>query len=129
MKVIIYKLYTLNKCYIGSTNTTIDKRISVHKSFYKKYIQNGNSPYYTSFEILKEDNYKYDILEEIEITDFDNVKYRYERERFYIDTEPNCYNKNLPNRDNKAMKHQYYLANRETILAKYHYNKKIKKSE
>jgi hypothetical protein len=127
MKIIIYKLFSSDKCYIGSTNSSLNKRISVHKSYYNKYIKNGNCPYYSSFEILKEPHYEYDILEEIEITDLNNIKYRYERERFYIDNEPNCFNKNLPNRDNKAMKHSYYLANRDVILEKYHSNKLLSK--
>jgi hypothetical protein len=61
---VIYKLFDKSNdklVYIGSTND-FNRRISAHKSAYKMYM-NGKCRYITSFAIIKNNNYDYEILE------------------------------------------------------------------
>ena len=64
-KIIYYKIFCrlTQKCYIGSTNC-LAKRISVHKSTFKRFQKDGKAVYCSSFEILKGNNYEVSILEE-----------------------------------------------------------------
>ena len=69
-----------NKIYIGSTCKSLKHRLSEHKSSYKRYLK-GLFHNVKSFDIIKNDNYKIELLEDC------NIKTKQEllaRERFYI---------------------------------------------
>jgi hypothetical protein len=90
----IYKITCLdtNKFYIGSTSNNINKRIAVHKSHYKRFLD-GKYNYISSFNILEKNNFKVEVLEEVQF------KYKIElldKEREYI-KGPLCVNLNMPN--------------------------------
>lgn len=106
---IIYKIVdnTNGNCYIGSTRLNLKKRIQNHEAACRRYYK-GNQLYSKSYDVLKNNNYTVLQLEEIE-----DENIRYDRERFYIQNEIGCINKNIPNR-NKA---QYYLDYQEDIKA------------
>jgi hypothetical protein len=90
MEVKIYKL-TCNQtelCYYGSTIMTLNKRLSRHKSDYKKSLK-GEKISCTAFNIIKNNDYKIELIEECRKED------RKERERYYI-TNFECINKALP---------------------------------
>lgn len=97
-KGIIYKITdnTNNDCYYGATIQSLHARISGHKRDFKRYCNGGyrnklKSHYcYTATKIFKNDDFKYDIVEEIE-TDNDK-KQLLERELYYIENFP-CVNK------------------------------------
>ena len=105
--------------YIGSTIKTLNKRLSEHKCYYKRK-ENGkcNSYSYTSFEIIENDDFYIELIEEYPC----NNRYELElQERFHIETNI-CLNKKIPNRTreewreyHKQYNKQYHLDNLETI--------------
>jgi hypothetical protein len=54
----IYKISSpqCEKFYIGSTTLTLTRRLSLHKSDYKRYVENGNRGCVSSFEVVKFDD-------------------------------------------------------------------------
>jgi hypothetical protein len=75
----IYKIWSSNteKIYIGSTTQKLCVRLVEHKSKFKKY-KNETSKYYTSsFELLKYDDAKIELIEEYKC---DNKEQLYKRE-------------------------------------------------
>lgn len=137
----IYKIICLvsGKLYIGSTFKNVDKRLVEHVSAYKRYINGKKSNYVTSYDIIKNGNYKVECIESFENIPKQELK---QHERKYILTTPNIVNKNLPCRSAKELYFQlrdkrleqfhkyyennksrvakrmrlYYLKNKETIL-------------
>lgn len=62
----IYQIYCFvtKKRYIGSTTTTLKKRLRQHELDYKCYINNsGNRHYVSSYDILKNNNYAIALIE------------------------------------------------------------------
>ena len=95
MKGYIYRIIdnTNGNIYYGSTINKINIRLTKHKTDYKGYLE-GNRNYTTSFSIIKNNNYKYELVEEVEC----ETKYElYTRERYYIENNI-CVNKQVPNR-------------------------------
>ena len=103
----IYKLIdnTNSNVYVGSTKQKyLSKRLSTHRQDYKKAM-NGKRHHLTSSQIIKNGDYKIQLIEE---TDDET------RERYWIlNTE--CVNKNIPGRtpkewaeDNKERMTEYY---------------------
>jgi hypothetical protein len=78
MKITIYKIKDLEtgKFYLGSTKMNVNKRISVHKS-----TLNNNDKRCNSHKIIKDNNYRIDILDirivknEIEKLQLENLYY------------------------------------------------------
>ena len=95
MKGKIYKLIDLtnNNIYIGSTRGDLKLRLSQHKSNYKRYLTN-NKLYLTAFEIIKNDNYTIELLEDLNI---DSKEELFKKEREYIE-RLECVNNNTPSR-------------------------------
>jgi hypothetical protein len=132
---IIYKLISpdCDKCYIGSSRHSLNKRFSQHKSRYNNFLL-GKGKKYTAFEILKNPNCTIELIEEF---NFNNKEELLMKEKQYIkDNINNVINKNIPNRslqeyyqDNKQKYKDYYFNNRDDKL-KYqneYYLKNIKK--
>ena len=69
MSIIIYKIYDDLDCYVGSTRSDLDTRMLSHKC--------PSNPCKSKI-ILKRNNYKFEIIEEV------NEDNRYDRELFYI---------------------------------------------
>jgi hypothetical protein len=101
----IYKIIdnTNNNIYIGSTCAkTLKHRLNKHKSDYKRYLSNG-SRYTTTYDILKNNDYKIELLEELEC----NTKYElHVRERYWI-VNIVCINKYKPTNYLDKGKHIY----------------------
>jgi hypothetical protein len=110
-------------CYIGSTVTSLARRIATHKCNFKKWKVNNHFPYYTAYQIFE--NGSYQVLE-LEKTD---LEHRYERERYYLENTENCINKYKPGRSSL----EYYYDNRDKIikrvLERYHEKKKQEKNK
>jgi hypothetical protein len=98
----IYKISCndTDKIYIGSTSQNLNSRLSQHKYFYNQYL-NGKNIYYSSFEILKNNNYEIHLIEKCPLNEL-KIK-----EKFYIKYLINVVNKNIPSRKIK----EYYLDN------------------
>lgn len=106
MEYTIYKITcnTTGQEYIGSTKQELIKRIRAHRSAYKGFKRNGKG-YCSSFEIIKNNNFVYTILEQgIK----QNRKLIFECERDYINLHPDCVNKYSPIIKEDEIK-QYYL--------------------
>ena len=94
----IYRIVcdTTGLVYIGSTVEALSRRLSGHKVAYKRYLK-GLVRYVTSFDILKNDNYKIILIENYPC----NSKEELEREeRKYIESIE-CVNKFIPGRTQK----------------------------
>lgn len=125
-----YKIYkivdnTNNNIYIGSTSSKyLSVRLAMHRIHYRQYLKNSHN-YITSYEIIKNGNYKIELIEIV--PDKANLKIR---ERYHIEHTPNCINKNIPSRTNreflrtqysnpdsnyKKYKDNYYLINKDKI--------------
>tara|TARA_R110000851_G_scaffold313936_1_gene475772 strand:+ start:140 stop:748 length:609 start_codon:yes stop_codon:yes gene_type:complete len=119
MKAYIYKIYdnTNGNVYYGSTKQLLCKRIAGHRADYKKYL-NEKFAYVKSFDILKNNDYSYCVVEEVE---YENKWELLNKERYYIENNK-CINKCIPNRTNKEYKEdnkekikEYYEDNKETL--------------
>ena len=109
MKGIIYKLECCitGEVYYGSTQQSLSKRMSEHKSSYKHW-KEGKTNYTTSYQIIDRGNYSYSLIEIVECEDRKQLE---QRERFYIENNE-CINKCVVGRTVK----EYYEANKEAIL-------------
>jgi hypothetical protein len=111
----IYKITdnTNQNKYIGSTCKTLNQRLSKHKSNYKRFLK-GIYNNVKSFDILKNNDFKIELLEKC------NIKTKQEllaRERFYI-VNNNCLNKNIPGNYDKGCQQyhkEYYNDNKEKL--------------
>tara|TARA_R110002153_G_C13129987_1_gene479811 strand:+ start:176 stop:760 length:585 start_codon:yes stop_codon:yes gene_type:complete len=115
MKGHIYKLIdnTNGNVYYGSTTQEINKRENNHKSSYKRYLD-GKYNYITSFGIIKNNDYKFELIEENE---FETKYDLHQRERYYIENF-DCVNKVIPYRtdeENKVKMKEYNKENKEKI--------------
>jgi len=120
----IYRIVcdTTGLTYIGSTIEALSKRLSGHRGNYKSYLK-GKTTFVTSFNIIKNDNYKIILIDNYPC----NSKEELEREeRKYIESIK-CVNKNVPGRIGKEYQKEYYENNKDKIKEYYENNKeKIK---
>jgi len=113
----IYKLTSPsnNLVYYGSTaQQHLSTRIASHIRDYNCYLNNKRD-YITSFEILKCEDYKYELIEEYPCNNKPQLK---TRERWYIQNNE-CVNKNIPGRTaaeyHKEYDKKYREANKDKI--------------
>lgn len=95
------------KVYIGSTCSTLTKRLSEHKKSYKQWLKKTLN-YNTVFEIIEQENYNIILIEEYPCKNINQLE---ARERFFIESML-CVNKQIPGRTQK----EYRADNRNTIL-------------
>jgi len=101
MKGIIYKIYdnTNGNTYYGSTKQQVSRRINDHKGGYKRYLK-GSYGYCKSFDIIKNCDYSYNVVEEVEYGErWELLK----KEREYIENN-DCINKMLPFKTEEELK-------------------------
>lgn len=80
----IYKIVckTTDKVYIGSTvKRWLCQRICTHIQHYKRY-QQGKMNYLKSFDIIENNNFIHELIEEIE---FDDISELRQREQYWIE--------------------------------------------
>ena len=118
----IYKISSDNSenIYIGSTFQLLCKRLSEHKSSYKRYLENKCN-YISSFAIIKDSFYDLQNperklskvqIELIEEYNCNNKKELHLRERYYIELYKSiCVNKIVPTRTQK----EYHNDNLQSI--------------
>jgi len=89
----IYKIIdnTNNNIYIGSTTLQLNQRLGEHKRRYTYYLSNNENKKYncSCYEILKNNNYKIVLIEELNCKDKNELRYK---ERYYINSL-DCINK------------------------------------
>jgi molecular chaperone DnaK (HSP70) len=123
----IYKLVdnTTDEVYIGSTTQPLYKRKWGHETSYKRYL-NGKTNFVTSFNLIKNQDYRIVLIENYPCLDKSQL---HERERYWI-KQSNCVNKVIPKRTRKEYREdnkelikenfkqyfkQYYEKNKESI--------------
>lgn len=109
----IYKIVCniTGNIYIGSTIRTLNERLSKHKNAYKIYKKGKINYSVTSFEIIKNDDFYIELIENYSC----NSRYELElRERYHIEHNI-CVNKQIPTktieewrRDNKEKTKKYH---------------------
>ena len=101
------------KRYIGATcEPSLAQRLASHVSAYKKY-KAGKHHYVTSFKILENNSYHINLLESYPCTNKDELN---AKERKWIESTE-CVNKHIPGRTTKEFFKQYYVKNKDKILA------------
>jgi len=107
----IYKIVdnTNDNIYIGSTCDSLKNRLSKHKASYKIFLK-GLINNIKSFDIMKNNNYKIELLENCDIKTKQELL---QRERYYIENNE-CLNKIVPGRNKK----EYYDVNKDKINIK-----------
>lgn len=96
-------------CYIGSTTTSLSRRLANHNHKFKLY-QDGRTTYITSFEILKFDDRRIELLEKFPCDDKEML---HSKEGEYI-RKIACVNKRIAGRTSKEWK----ADNKEDVLEK-----------
>ena len=102
---------TNNNIYIGSTCKSLKKRLSEHKCGYRRFLK-GLFNNVKSFDIIKNNNYKIELLEDCDIKTKQELL---ARERFFIQNN-NCVNKCIPGRNDKGYQQyqkDYYIDNKD----------------
>lgn len=117
---IIYKIQcnVTGEVYYGSTQQSLNRRISNHKSKCKGW-KEGKCRYTTSFQIIERGNYSYSLIETVDCEDRKQLE---TRERMFIETNE-CINKTIPvmtDKEYKDYQDAYRQANKDT---KKEYNK------
>lgn len=99
-----------NDVYIGSTTKSIDERMGFHKINFKAFQNGAKQSYCRSFDILKTNDYKVYIIENVNC----NSKRELEKIEGYYIKNNNCINKQIAGRTDA----EYYLDNKELINEK-----------
>lgn len=86
----VYKIVSPNtdRVYIGCTRKPLRKRLKQHVLAYKSY-QKGSGSYVSSFDLVKQEFYKIELLEHLPKA---NRKMLLEAESKYINSHDNCVN-------------------------------------
>jgi hypothetical protein len=121
----IYKIIdnTNDNIYIGSTcEHLLSIRLAKHRAKYRMYIKNNSSSdYYTSFEILKNDDFSIILVEDYPCENKDQLRMR---ERYHIENSK-CVNKRIDGRTDKEYGKFYREKNKEKLLQQYETNKEV----
>ena len=102
-----------NNIYIGSTCQSLKTRLSEHKSKYKRFLK-GLYQNVKSFDIIKNNDYKIELLEDCDIKTKQELL---ARERLYI-VNNECLNKNIPGSYDKGYQQyqkEYKAKNKEKL--------------
>lgn len=83
--------------YYGSTRQRLCQRMAVHRTGLKRYLENDDKAFCSSYEVMLYNNPQIILVEEI---DCENKEQLRARERHYVETCP-CVNRNIPNRNKK----------------------------
>jgi len=99
--------------YVGSTCLSLPIRLQKHENKYREYLKK-KIPFHPSFTILKNDNYRIELIESATCVD---RKMRNTIEALYVLNEE-AINTRQPDRDMKEYQHKYYIDNKEQIQQK-----------
>ena len=115
-KAKIYKIVdnTNDNKYIGSTCQSLKTRLSVHKNDYKRFLK-GLYNNIRSFGIIKNNDYKIELLEKCDIKTKQELA---SRERYFIENNE-CVNKVIPGRSHKESVKAYNDTNKDEINEKF----------
>lgn len=103
----IYKLECNGLVYYGSTKQSLEERLRSHKAHYNQYLRDNSKTYFTSYEVLKNGDYKIELVEDYPCSSKLELELR---EKYYI-TNFDCVNKCIPRRTRE----EYFEANKDKI--------------
>ena len=111
----IYRIVcnTTDKCYIGSTcENTLARRLTKHIVNYKRWREQKDTNYISSYEIFENNNYDIILMENYPCNNKDEL---HVRERWFIENT-NCVNKVVPIKtlDEKIENRRLYLEKKRT---------------
>jgi hypothetical protein len=113
--MLIYKITSPNTdlVYVGHTVMTLSKRLTCHRSAYKRWLA-GEGDYCSSYKLLEHGDYSISTIEENSVL---------ARETYWINAIPNTCNVKRGNFDYAANNRDYHQENKEEISArkKVHY--------
>jgi len=116
----VYRIDGGGLTYIGSTTKKyLCNRLALHKSHYKRFLDGKNKTYITSFEVLKTDDYRIELIEKFPCDSKDELT---AREGHYV-RQMECVNKNIPGRTKKESQKAWRQDNPEYNKEYYHNNK------
>ena len=113
----IYKIIcniTQNEYYGSTTKQYLSSRLQQHKTQYHRWLNDNKKKYYSSFEIIKNGDYKIILVEKLECNDKDELR---QKEQFFIDNNI-CVNKNRAfntKEDTKKYEKKYRAINKDKI--------------
>jgi len=111
-KIYMITCLTSNKKYIGATTMVdISTRLLQHKYAFTCYQKGKKAIYCTSFEVIKNNNFKIELLEAFSCNNQDELN---QKESYYIQNT-DCINKKIPGRTYK----QYYFDNKDNFKSYY----------
>ncbi len=128
-KIYCIRSYHTNLLYIGSTIQPLSKRLGGHRSCYKKFLEDKNRDYISSFKILELGDYYIELIENYPCKSKEEL---FRREGQIQRKTENCVNRCIAGRTSKEFKQLYYQNNKVEIKekAREHYiNNKDKKLE
>jgi len=106
-------------CYIGSTTyTTLAKRLSVHKTDYKRWKEDNSRLKCSSVKVLENNNYSIILIENFPCNSKDEL---IKRERYWIENME-CVNLNIPSRTRKEYKEEHRVEQKDYNYEYYHKN-------
>lgn len=110
----IYKIISnqTDKIYIGSTIRDLNERMREHKNKYKQYL-NDKYCYVTSYDIVKFDDAKIELIKEVIFSDRKELN---KIEGEYIKSTENATNKRVEGRTVKEYHQNNYQQNKEKII-------------
>jgi len=114
-RIYIIRSTCTTDVYIGSTEETLRRRLQIHEASFRRHL-NEKYNYVTSFELICQDDYRIELLEEMQ---YDEDSELIAVEQQYIMADPNCVNKYLSNNvtprtlRRRDSERAYYVANRE----------------
>jgi hypothetical protein len=117
MKGKVYKITNGKFNYYGSTIKKLNERLSAHKYDVKI------NPSLSVNEILCYDNYNIELIEELEIENFKELR---KRERYYIENFE-CVNKTIPGQTREEVQRRYRNNNKDKIKSYYNEVRKEKR--
>jgi len=123
----IYRLVSnvSDKQYIGSTITSLSKRLYQHKSNYKCFIQGSKQAYISSFDVIEEDDYDIILIEEYPCQNKNELE---RRERFYIESM-DCINRKVPCKGQDENYHKAYYQEKKDKIKQYYQDNKDRISQ
>ena len=107
----IYKIVddSNGKVYVGSTFTTLDKRLKQHINAYNTFLKKPETGYCTSKNIICNGNFHIELIKEMKVS---NKKELLQSEREQIDST-DCINIVRPLRTNTERCKEWYIDNRD----------------
>lgn len=115
-KIYSIRSHQTDEVYIGSTCSTLTKRLSQHKANFKSWCKDNKNKYLTSYKILKNIDYYIELVEEIKC---ETKRELCKREGEIIRATDNCVNRKIEGRTDR----EYYFDNQEKSRQRYQDNK------